>query len=382
MALLTVYVDHAAADTTGDGTSGDPWKYIYQATGAIKTDAGTNQYKVWVKASATYGTDESAGTSLESDDAGHDGAGGDAGAVLYLDQAGTIVLPNVFEGYKTSIGDGGIVKIDCQGATNQLTNGIKTVIGGNVYTVFINFQCTLASADGFSLNGDDDDFATFKKCLAYNNGGAGFSGDNSILFVVCLSYNNTAEGFDVDATCQWIACISHTNTYGFFGAANCANYNCLAYNNSTHDYRHATGGARALIGGCSSDGENAANDYGIFQDAGTGHALSVVNCILFDSDYGIFSDSDSGELISSRHNVFDSSGTADTNNWLTPSLGATTPGVDGRGDIIDQGDPYIGSGTRNYDPAASVQAKGLDANWTVDFWADYNLGAGDNPPAE
>ncbi len=299
MALLTVYVDHAAADTSGVGSAGDPWKYIYQATGAMKTDAGTNQYKVWIKASATYGTDENVGTSLESDDVGHDGAGGNAGAVLWLDQAGTLVLPNVFEGYHTTIGDGGIVKIDCQGVTNQLANGVFTSIAGSINAAFKNLHVTNASGDGFSCNGDTDDNGVFKNCIAHLNGGDGFSGDNNCKCICCVSQGNTGVGFDFDLNNQFVACISHGNTYGFF-TLNANYYNCLAYDNSIHDFR-VSNSSPILFGGCTSDGENAAGDYCIWQDAATGHMVTVVNCILHDGDYGIFSDSDSGEMAISRH---------------------------------------------------------------------------------
>lgn len=382
MALLTRFVDHAAADDTGDGSVGDPWKYIYQATGAIATDAGTNQFKVWIKASETYGTDEDTGTSLESDDADHDGAGGDAGAILFLDQAGTATLPNVFEGYHTNTGDGGIVKLDCQGATNQLTNAVLTSIGGSVFTVFKNFDMENSSGNVASAGpAEADDITVWKKCR-FNNGVKGFGGDNSHIFVACLAENNSSHGIDGDNGIVLIACVSHTNGgLGYNGAATPIFYNSLAYNNTSHDYDTTSGGVGVVLG-CSSDGENAAGDFGYHQNAGSGHLISVVNCIFFDSDFGINSDVDVGELAVSRHNVFDSSNTDDVNNWLTPSLGAPTPGVGGNGDIIDPGDPYIGSGARNYDPAAAVQAKGLDANWTVDFWADYNDGAGDNPPEE
>ncbi len=378
MALLTVYVDHAAADTTGDGSVGDPWKYIYQATGAIKTDAGTNQYKVWIKASATYGTDENAGTSLESDDAGHDGAGGDAGAVMFVDQVGGNALPNVFEGYKTSVDDGGIVKIDCQGVTNQLTNGIITLIGAATYNVFKNFQVTRASGDGFSCNGDTDDNTAFKNCLAYLNGGQGFTGDNYISCICCQAEGNTGYGFDFDSGPMLIACIAHGNSIGIFGGDVHA-YNCLAYNNSSHDY-NTSSTSPALLAGCTADGENAAGDYCVHQDNFASNMLAVVNCILHDGDYGIYSDGNAGELSISRHNLFNSSGTADVNNWLATSTG---DGTGNRGDVVDPGtNPFNDEGARDYSAAASAQNLAIDAYFTQQFWADYNKGAGDNPPAE
>lgn len=381
MALLTRFVNHAIVGGADDGTSeANAWTYLYQATGAIKTDAGTNQFKVWVKASETYGTDEDGDPkNIEGDDAGHDGLAGVGGSVIFLDQAGTNILPNVFEGYTTTVGDGGIVKIDCQGVTDQLTNGIQVNVGtGGAFAAFKNFQCTNASGSGFETNTGGSDNVTFKKCLAYSNDGAGFSCDNNINFVSCQAESNTGIGFDFDTTSTCVACVSHSNTNRGFSCVGACFYNCLAYNNSSHDFTVNEVTPTQVLG-CSCDGENAAGDYGIFQDRAS-HMLVAVNNILFDADYGIFSDSDSGELAIGRHNLFDTNATNDVNNFLTPSLGAATPGVDGNGDIIDPGDPYTNSATRDYTINAFAKAKGLDATWTESFWDDYNLGAGDNPP--
>ena len=381
MALLTVYVDHAAADTTGDGSSGDPWKYLYQATGAIATDAGTNQYKVWVKASETYGTDEVAEANVESDDAGHDGLGGEAGAVVYIDQPGTSNLPNVFEGYHTTIADGGIVKIDCQGVTDQLTHGIQTVVGAGTYTVFKNFYVTRASGHGFSCNNVADGYTVFKNCLAYLNGDAGFSGDNYLSFVCCQSEGNTDQGFDVDLQCLFIACVAHGNVIGFSVTGSSSLYGCLAYNNSSHDYSIATP-TPGLIANCTSDCEDAASDYCINVSGAGGSMLAVVNCVLYDGDYGIASAGDSGELVISRHNIFDSSNTADVNaNWLATSEGN---GTGNRGDLVDPANTF-GAGevaARTYSPGASALSIGIDSFFTNSFWTQYAKGGGTNPPTE
>ena len=90
-------------------------------------------------------------------------------------------------------------------------------------------------------------------------------------------------------------------------------------------------------------------------------------------------DGDSGELAISRYNLFNSSGTADVNNWLATSAGD----ISGRGDIVDPGtNPFNDEGARDYSAAASAQAVGIDAHFVKSMWDDYNGGAGDNPPAE
>ncbi len=367
MALQTVYVDHAAADTSGVGSAGDPWKYLWQATAAIKTDAGTNHYLVHVKASATYGTDENAGTSLESDDAGHDGAGGDAGAVLHLDQVSPgITTPNVFQGYETNVGDGGIVSIDCQGATNQLTYGIRINIDNVVYAVFKNFDVQNAS-DGGIQGGNTSDVFTLKNCRAKSCGGVGVNGDNYVNMENCVFDNNT-DGINIDSNCAAISCIfSNNSSEGFNGLVNCFLYQCLIYDNGDTSQVIFNGGDSWVLN-CTIDANNQANSRCVRQDS-VNAPLNVINSIIYDANIGILNDSDLGEMCISRNNLYFSN-TADVSGFLAVAAG---DGVGDRGDV--EADPAF---TGTYVPGVNAQSKGLDAHFTNAFWASFDGAA--NPP--
>ena len=320
--------------------------------------------RVNVKANASYTTEYA--------------TGGVKDCVMYIVTAGTEVNGGIhWRGYHTTIGDGGIVTIDAQDA---LANPALTAINGDVYNIFENFNFKQGTGAGFE--GGNDDYMVFKKCRFGDNGTDGVNVDNYCRFVACLAeINGTGSGFNSDTLSMFFACIAQNNgDDGFHAGSSAVFYNSLAYNNAAHDFSAVAGEGAVL--GCSCDGENAANDYGFYQDSATSSSYTVINNIFFDCDIGIKSDVDVLDWAISCFNVFDSSNTSDTNNWLTPSLGAATPGVDGKGDIVDPGDPFDNSAGRIYTPVAAVQAKGLDAFWTQSFWADYNDGAGDNPPAE
>ncbi len=340
---------------TGDELGGDESNFMSLADAADTVSAGE---KVWVRADASYTVQDGAND-----------------CILHLTTAGTTVTPIVWEGYYTTIGDGGIVTID---AADTLANAGLSGIGGSAFNVLKNFRFTQATADGFA-GGTDDDFV-FKNCSFDNNGTNGINADNSCRFVNCIAYTNGDDGFDFDATGLAVGCISHSNTAAGFLAQTAVFYNCLEYNNGSFGFQIAGASASALLG-CTLDGENAAGDDGFRQNAATGgEDMVMVNCIIYDYDEGAVADGAYTENIVSRFNLFNSNNTDVNANWLSVDAGS---GVADRGDVSSSqtaGQLFTDEPNDDYTPASASDAlaTGLDAGWSASFWASF-LGA-TNPP--
>lgn len=352
------YVDVTTGNDLDDGLSeGNAFETLEQAADTVGI-VSQAEAKVWVKASAAY----------EVEDGAND-------CNLEITTVGTTLIPVVWEGYKDTPGDGGIVKINADPVGDQYANAVKTSIGGAVFNVFINFDFQGGSSHGFNANGGVDDNITFKNCRFYNNGGAGILADNDIHFFNCIASNNTGIGFACDVNTYFVACIAHTNTIGFESTSVGHGYNCLAYGNSSHPFS-CTSGASYWFG-CTADAEGGAGDNCFSLRSPS----IVVNSIAHDGDNGIISATDDGELVISAFNVFNSSNTADTSSWLATSTG---DGTGNRGDVVDPANLF-GAGeeaARTYSPGVGAQALAIDSNFCNSFWTDYNDGAGDNPPAE
>lgn len=383
MALNVRYVDHAAADTTGDGSSGDPWKYIWQATAAMAADRSggadtttTNQWYIYVKASETYGIDGTSPNPSESDDADHDGAGGDAGAVIMIDFLGSLNLPNIFEGYKTSINDGGIVSINCAyDGGNKLTNGIDSRTNVVSRTIFKNFDIQNASGDGFN-GGTAVDNVTFMNCRFKSNGGQGVDGDNNITLINCMIDGNGNDGIDVDNTCLMLSCISKNNTNRGVQTNSATVYNTLIYDNGNEE--QVIGNAVLTLLGCTidanEDGGNNSSEC-VRQDSTAN--LHLINCIIYDATTGILADSALGQESLNRNCLINGCTTPGTNYPFEYDGGATNPSTgDGVGDLGHVTDAPGFTGT--YVPGSNAQIKGLDAYHTNAFWASFDAAA--NPP--
>ncbi|KKN55586.1 hypothetical protein LCGC14_0580580 [marine sediment metagenome] len=377
MALLTRYVDHSLSTGLNDGTSeANAWWFLYKMTAAIKTDAGTNNYKVYVKASETYGTDGTSPNPAESDDAGHDGAGGDAGAVIYLDQGSPgATMPNVIEGYAATPGDGGIVTIDCAyDGANKLTNGIWMGQSVSYNTVFKNFDVVNASGDGF-FGSNLANILTFKNCRFKGNGSEGITGNNDFALENCILDGNGADGIDLDNNVFLLSCISRNNTLqGLHSLGNVIIYNTLVYDNGNVEQIINQGSVCVL--GCTIDANNGAASRCFRQDANTSRTF-IANSIIFDGAIGILCDDDIGEMNISRNCLFNSN-IDDASNFLVEYDGgdgapATGNGVGDLGHVT--GVPGF---TGTYLPGSNAQSAALDHQYTNNFWASFD--AADNPP--
>ena len=347
------YVDIASGD---DGDSGLTEALAFQHLAAAADIIAAGEI-VYVKA-GVYETEDGANN-----------------AVVQLSTAGTITAPIVWQGYFNTINDGGIAILNADPAGDQFNNCIIASSGSIPYNVFKNFEMKGGSSHGANSNGSDN--WTFKNCSFHNNGGDGCNVDNYCKFENCIAYSNSADGFDCDVLTMFVACISHTHTAGKgFNCNDGLYYNCLAYDNATGNFvfDRLTGAAPYFILGCTADG-NADADPGVDMIfVADTHPIVVVNNIFHDCSVGIDTDQDIDENAIARNNLYNSN-TADVTNFLAVSTGT---GIGNRGDVEDPGTPF----DANYDPNAFAQQKGIDAWFCKQFWADYNEGAGDNPPVE
>lgn len=344
------YVTHDAGGG-GIGTEGDPFTLV-EACDAVA--AGET---VYVKASGAYNV--------------QDGA---TGAVFNPSTAGTDIAPVLWQGYHTTINDGGIVEIDAD--TNNLNYGLLASANSIHYQVFKNFEFWGANTAGASSFTSDQ--WVFKNCSSHNNTGLGFAMDNNAKFENCISYTNSTQGFDGDTAVYFISCVSHGNTFGFQVNQGIA-YKCLEYNNSDDGLYVSAASLISGALGCTFDGEGT--EVAIDLDFATNSFFFVAyNNIFYDNTTPIDLQIDSGEMQTIGRNLYELND-GDNVNCLIISAGTGSDGT--RGDVDDPANLFAG-GPPPYVLHATSGAlvKGLDANYTVAYWADYNEGAGDNPPAE
>jgi hypothetical protein len=361
MALLTRYVDHLNGDDgrngEGEGTS---WQHIYKAMGVIKTDAGANGWKIYVKASEDY---------IEPDDANHNGAAGTA--VLYLDLAGALSKPITWEGYYEVPGDGGIAIFDAD--ANGLTNVVQENIGANAYMTFKNISFEGASSHGVNWPGVTS--CSFYNCRFFNNGGIGVTVASKMNLINCLVDNNGSNGLSAGYYCAFISCIFRGNTG--FGCRPYAGYiiDSLFYGNTStaiyNDFYLGNALLSTTVNGNSNDGYNNADTAGIL--------AVVANNIFYNCNGGCIAAKDMGEMRVLRNNLFDQVTTPVDTEW--PAIADR----DWRQNIISPAEKtFTNAGDNDYtlslDSANTSEAlqAGIDAQYTLDYWTSYINGS--NPP--
>lgn len=220
----------------------------------------------------------------------------------------TVLGPCVWQGYTSSVGDGGRAIID--GGTSGTSYILFSLSGSGVFhdfwdLIFQNNGAT-GSANGVSSSDPRNNFhrcvvnsvrgsgfllGVAEECEAYscnqsntaNNGG--FSAPTSAIagtnFNRCISHDNSGSNncgfYDQGGSMVYRLCIADTNgLHGFFlnNVPQTSISQCDAYNNGTDGVRLALGTARVSIENCNFVKNGG---YGINISVGTGFG-SISNC--------------------------------------------------------------------------------------------------------
>jgi len=338
-------------EATSVGTHNGPWKDPFHAY-----DSMSNADRIYIKASGDYTY--------------QDGA---SGAIIEADENANANDQRHFEGYHTTVGDGGIVTFDADAGT--LTNCLlMNAPGADMYHHFRNFRFTGASADGVEAYGKNKSW--FYNCMFDNNDGNGVDVNGWNSFVNCLAENNGTNGFRANNYYHGIGLISRGNSQdGIEGGFPIPLFGSIIYNNGdgydavisdTYTY-----GSTYLNVSIDKDNQTTGVNRGI-RENNQDIATIMMNTILFDCEIGI-SGAKSGDAVYSKFtdfNLFYSNDT-DRNNYVA-----------GPNDIAGSSDPFTASATRDYTlkSGSEALAAGYDGAWAFTFWTDYNAGAGNNPP--
>ena len=241
-------------------------------------------------------------------------ADGDYTETVAVDTAGgATATPIVFEGYTSTIGDGGKATIDATGETSAIT----TVAAGNIYYIFKNLKFEDATSHGMSMvnadrfickncefnsNGGAGAFVgngvLFENCKFGGNTGDGLNGENHLVVIGSRFYNNGVDGIDVNLGGVVIGCL-------FFSTGSRA----IAFGGGTNDFTY-------VVYGCTVDGDGKDTAKAIEFPTGYRGMNVAVNNILYDCTVGI-AGLDQGVRLVSRNNLVNSNTNDYTNNYQT-----------------------------------------------------------------
>lgn len=303
------------------GTSGFPFGFV-QST---MTDSSSNPTRVNIKGGTTYNIT----------------------AQITHNQSG----PIYFEGYTTTVGDGGRATID--GGTSGVEYSLLIVsssdnsISGLIFqnngssssgnpALFITgnenhvYRCVVNNvrSHGIAVSGAD---CMIEACEVYsanksNGGGQGafYNSSNPSTFIRCIAHDNTgsnASGFVALVSGQYLYCISDSNGQRGFqinSTAGCLLIGCDAYNNTT-DGVDLLGGSAAfiLIENCNFVKNGG---WGINSSGSSVRIGAIRNC-----GFGSGTQANTSGSISSAANQLIETGTvtysSNTTPWVDPANG-------------------------------------------------------------
>lgn len=143
---------------------------------------------------------------------------------------GTYASPITFEGYSSTIGDGGIAVID---GTTPVNSANINFTKDHYY--MINFESKNADYSGFRVDGLAIGVMFFN-CKAHNNqdGFQFYQGANNTSVFFCESYANSRHGFYSQNYTTYFSCYIHDNSsYGIFLVKNSTVNFCIFDSNTT-----------------------------------------------------------------------------------------------------------------------------------------------------
>lgn len=279
--MADIYVATTGDDSTGDGSSGNP----YASPGkAGEVHSGGDRILVQ---SGTYAI-----TSTSSNVTG--------GRVTLTGGSGTALTQLI--GYQTVVGDNGTKPVlqasgissaaICTGTANTAVQNI-TVDGNNEtgirgFTGFdINWLCKAMNCKNSGF--DSGVFYLLCEATGCTTGGSGFQPASGSVLAYCNAHDNSVIGFNGVGT--YIHCIADSNsgasTDGFNNAASGqARYiHCTAYGNGRHGFQKQGGGSHCEYSYCVGYG-NASNDFDTSESSDGGVLMIMCAGVNVDAQVG------------------------------------------------------------------------------------------------
>jgi hypothetical protein len=246
-------------------------------------------------------------------------ADGDYTETVQVDTAGGPTAPIVFEGYTSTIGDGGKATIDATGETLAISSGAV----GNIYYVFQNLKFEDATSHGMSMV--DADRFICKNCEFNSNGAAGAFVGNGVAFENCLFSGNTGDGLNTENNTVVVGCrFFNQGLDGLETDNGAVIIDCVFFSNAGHAM-NLQGGSNYfvyVVYGCTVDGDDKDTGIAINFPGGNRGVNVAINNILYDCVAGI-SGLNQGVRFISRNNLVNDN-TSDYGTGLETFLGEVT----------------------------------------------------------
>ncbi len=303
--------------TTVSGGSGSAWVITYSATAKSGTEPSTGAtFKAqvggaWKGPNAAVAHPFGFITNTLTDAAGDpprvnfkSGTNYAITAVMTHSNTG----PIVFQGYTTTVGDGGRATID--GGTSGVSYQLLTTGTGSSRSALevrdMIFQNNGATGAAHGVYIPDGGFL-FIRCVFNSVRGVGWFSDGNNGFgnqvMECEAYacnqSNTGNygGFRTDTFDTFLRCISHDNTgsnsHGFVLASTSTCESCIADTNGSHGFRTVSG-TKTVYRNCDAYNNTGA---GFYTDTGLPITIILESCnAIKNGTWGVFNDSGTAKM--------------------------------------------------------------------------------------
>lgn len=264
--MATIYVATTGNDSTGDGSSGNPYATPGKAA-SVMAAGDTVDVSAGTYVMTTASTNVAGGCISDSRNSygvvnkwiGH-------GTVIF--QAGT----GVTSVYLMNL-TGRRIYVENITADSNNKTGVNGFYSSGLMNVF--YKCTSINSTSYGFNISAENY--LYRCIAKNNTGYGFQTASGCFFW-CVSRNNTSDGYYGSTNTQVFEnCISYNNGgWGYSGVSGCLGQivrSCIAYGNSSGGFNNsgwltngpsfAQGGRQYIFDACIAYGNSG---YGFLGD--------------------------------------------------------------------------------------------------------------------
>lgn len=280
--------------------------YVSAATG-LDADSGLTEALAWL-------TIDKAMNTVVAGDKVWVKADGNYAELVTIDTIGTTTAPIVFEGYTTTLGDGGRATITGSSARANCI-AVNAAITTSLYYVFKNIRCTAATAEGLLTVRNH---LTLKNCKFDANGTDGCS----CYLVSCegcefSSNGTTTSHYGLRVAGGGTICVGCTFAsnagIGLYGPGiPLVAVGCVFFSNAAQNLYMGGVDILVTVANCTFDGDAKDSDSGI-ENSGAATLLAVINTVLYDCTTGWVAASNGGERNISRNNLVNANTTAYTN---------------------------------------------------------------------